>query len=153
MNKATKWKLYETRWKIRNIYFNKALRRHFLLKYFHVEPVMPYYAHKKVMSKKNTNEYIASLIKSDKPFFVARFGNTELSIMTSVLKNRVVGRSDENDERLKEWFYRSIEGAGFFPAEIELSERFTDTMLEACAQVDLLGMWHLHIPIRTLVGK
>ena len=86
MQKSTKWKLYEIRWKIRNIYFNKALRRHFLLKYFHVEPVMPLYAHKKVMSKKRTNDYIAEKIQKGEPFFAGRFGNTELSIVTSVLK-------------------------------------------------------------------
>ena len=68
MKKSTKWKIYEKRWKIRDIYFNKALRRHFLLKYFHVEPVMPIFAHKKVMSKKKTNDYIAELIRSGDPF-------------------------------------------------------------------------------------
>lgn len=145
MDKVKKWLLYEKRWKIRDIYFNKALRRHFLLKYFHVEPVMPHYAHKKVMSKKKTNEYIANLINSGKPFFVARFGNTELSIVTSVLRNRIIGRTPENDARLEEWFYRSIEGAGFFPSDISLADKFTDVMLEACGQVDLLGMWHLQM--------
>lgn len=143
MDKKKKWLLYEKRWKIRDIYFNKALRRHFLLKYFHVEPVMPHYAHKSVMSKKATNDYIADLILSGKPFFVGRFGNTELSIVTSVLRNRIVGRTPENDARLEEWFYRSIEGAGFFPKDIKLANNFTEIMLGACKELDLLGMWHL----------
>ena len=145
MNKATKWKLYEARWKIRDIYFNKTLRRHFLLKYFHVEPVMPCYAHKRVMSKKRTNEYIAELIMSGKPFFIGRFGNTELSIVTSVLRNRIVGRTKKNDERLEEWFYRSRDVSGIFPSELWVAEPFTDVILEACKQLDLLAMWHIHM--------
>lgn len=145
MDKTQKWLLYEKRWKIRDIYFNKALRRHFLLKYFHVEPVMPHYAHKPVMSKRKTNEYIAEKIRSGQPFMVGRFGNTELSIVTSVLRNRIVGRTPENDARLEEWFYRSIEGAGFFPANISLADKFTDIMLDACKQLDMLAMWHLYM--------
>ena len=145
MQKSTKWKLYEARWKIRNIYFNKALRRHFLLKYFHVEPVMPHYAHKKVMSKKRTNDYIAEKIQKGEPFFAGRFGNTELSIVTSVLKNRIVGRSPENDARLEEWFTRSRDGAGIFPCDLSIAEPFSDVILDAASELDLLAMWHLHM--------
>lgn len=145
MDKKKKWLLYEKRWKIRDIYFNKALRRHFLLKYFHVEPVMPHYAHKSVMSKKATNDYIADLILSGKPFFVGRFGNTELSIVTSVLRNRIVGRTPENDARLEEWFYRSRDVSGIFPSDLSIAEPFTDVILEACTQLDLLAMWHIHM--------
>lgn len=145
MDKKKKWLLYEKRWKIRDIYFNKALRRHFLLKYFHVEPVMPHYAHKSVMSKKATNDYIADLILSGKPFFVGRFGNTELSIVTSVLRNRIVGRTPENDARLEEWFYRSRDVSGIFPSDLRIAEPFTDVILESCTQLDLLAMWHIHM--------
>lgn len=145
MDKKKKWLLYEKRWKIRDIYFNKALRRHFLLKYFHVEPVMSHYAHKSVMSKKATNDYIADLILSGKPFFVGRFGNTELSIVTSVLRNRIVGRTPENDARLEEWFYRSRDVSGIFPSDLRIAEPFTDVILESCTQLDLLAMWHIHM--------
>ena len=145
MDKKKKWLLYEKRWKIRDIYFNKALRRHFLLKYFHVEPVMPHYAHKSVMSKKATNDYIADLILSGKPFFVGRFGNTELSIVTSVLRNRIVGRTPENDARLEEWFYRSRDVSGIFPSDLKIADPFTDVILDACTQLDLLAMWHIHM--------
>lgn len=145
MQKSTKWKLYETRWKIRNIYFNKALRRHFFMKYFNMEPVMPCYAHKKVMSKKRTNDYIAEKIQKGEPFFAGRFGNTELSIVTSVLKNRIVGRSPENDARLEEWFTRSRELSGIFPCDLSIAEPFSDVILDAAGELDLLAMWHLHM--------
>lgn len=145
MEQKEKWLRYEKRWKIRDIYFNKALRRHLIVKYLHREPVMPHFAGQWVMSVEKTNAYITEKIKSGAPFLACRFGNTELSIMTSVLKQRIVGESAENTKRLEEWFYRSCEGAGFFPADISLAEPFTDLMLETCKEVDLLGMWHLHM--------
>ena len=151
-DKAKKWMKYEKRWKIRDIYFNKALRRHIVVKYLHKEPIMPYYAKKWVMSKRNDIQQTESgkccksnEVQSGKPFFVCRFGNTELSIMTSVLKNRIVGSSPENDARWKEWFERSCDVSGFFPNDISITEPFTDLMLECCKEVDMLAMWHLHM--------
>lgn len=140
-----KWNRYEKRWKIRDFYFNKALRRHMIVKYLHREPVMIRYAKRWVMSKKRANQYIAERIKSGEPFMACRFGNTELCIMTSVLKRRLVGIEEKNEERLLEWFERSCTGAGMFPNDIALAETFTDVMLEACKDVDLLGMWHLYM--------
>lgn len=144
-DKAKKWMKYERRWKIRDIYFNKALRRHMIVKYLHREPVMLHYAKKWVMSRKKTNQYIKEKIESGIPFFICRFGNTELSIMTSVLKNRIVGQSAENDERWRSWFERSCDVSGFFPNDISITEPFTDLMLECCKKVDMLAMWHLHM--------
>ena len=68
MDKKEKWIQYEKRWKWRDIYFNKALRRHGIVKYFHREPVMPHYAGKWVMGAKKTNDYIYDRIKQGKPF-------------------------------------------------------------------------------------
>lgn len=145
MEKDKKWLAYEKRWKFRDFYFKKALRRHIVLKYFNREPVMIRYAHKWVMSTSKTNQYIAGQIKSGRPFMAARFGNTELFVMTSVLRERLLGKDPANTERLKQWFSRGCCGAGFFPEDISLAYSFTDTMLEACKEVDLLGMWHLEM--------
>ena len=35
-----KWQRYERKWRFRDFYFNKILRRHGILKYFHREPVI-----------------------------------------------------------------------------------------------------------------
>ena len=140
-----KWKRYEKRWKFRDFYFNKCLRRHGIVKYFHREPVMPYYAHKKVMSSKQTNEYIYNCIISGKPFMACRFGNTELQTMVGELSNRIMGYSDINENYTSKWFNRLCEGAGFFPNSRKLLPLFTDYMLETCKEIDLLAMWHLNI--------
>ncbi len=145
MDKKTKWKLYEARWKFRDFYFRKVLQRHIFEKYLHYDLYMPHFAHQWIMSTKATNEWIYQKILSGEPFMAARFGNTEISVMTSVLKNRICGRSKENDERFAEWFGLLGQGAGFFPMKEELAETFTDLMLESCKSVDLLGMWHCHM--------
>lgn len=143
--KVHKWKFYEKRWKLRDFYFRKVLQRHIFEKYFHYDLCMPHFAHKWIMSTKTTNEWLYQKILSGEPFMAARFGNTELSVITSVLKNRICGRSEENDERFDKWFARLGEGAGFFPVEDKLADPFTDLMLKACKSVDLLGMWHCHM--------
>ncbi len=143
--KIKKWKAYEKRWKLRDFYFHKVLRQHIFEKYFHYDIAMPHYAHQWLLGKARTNRWIVDKIKSGEPFMAARFGCTELSVMTSVLKNRICGESIENRERFEKWFGRLSEGAGFFPPDENLAEKYTDLMLEACGQVDLLAMWHLHM--------
>lgn len=146
MNSAVKkWQFYKKRWKFRDFYFNKCLRRHGIVKYFHREPVMPHYAHKWVMSAKKTNDYIYHHIISGKPFMACRFGNTELQTMVGELESRLIGYSDINEEHTDKWFNRLCEGAGFFPNDRKLLSPFTDCMLETCKEIDLLAMWHLNM--------
>ena len=145
MNKKIKWKFYEKRYNFREIYFRKIIERRICHKFFNYDPVMIFYANRFVVGKGKTNAWIADKIKSGEPFMVARFGNTELSVMTSVLKKRLFGNSPEIQARFDKWFSRLVEGAGFFPAKPELAEDFTDLMLEACKEVDLLAMWHCHL--------
>lgn len=142
MNIKTKWNLYERRCQFREFYFHKALRRHICEKYLNFDPVMHFYANQFIMGKKKTNYWIADHIKSGDPFMVARFGNTELSVMTSVLKRRIFGNTPQVQERFDEWFHYLGELSGFFPMNPELAEDFTDLMLDACKEVDVLAMWH-----------
>lgn len=140
-----KWKFYKKRWKVRDFYFNKCLRRHGIVKYFHREPVMPHFAHKWIMSSKATNDYLYEKIMSGKPFMACRFGNTELQTMVGDLEKRIIGNSVENEEYINRWYNRLSEGAGFFPNDRAYLEKFTDCMLESCKNIDLLAMWHLNM--------
>ena len=142
MNKKSKWKLYEIRCRFRQFYFHKVIRRHICEKYLNFDPVMHYYANQFIMGKRQTNRWIADKINSKEPFMVARFGNTELSVMTSVLKRRIMGNSLETQERFDEWFNRLGRESGFFPLNPELADEFTDLMLDVCKEVDVLAMWH-----------
>lgn len=142
MDKRKKWNNYERRWKIRNFYFHKVLRQHLFEKYLKKEPVMYYYAKKWIHHKEDTNEYIYNALLSPEPFLAARFGNTELSVMTSILKNRICGESKENTERLDKWFSRLVTLSGFFPEKRELADKFTDLMLDSCKDINMHAIWH-----------
>lgn len=145
MDKKLKWELYERRWKFREFWFHKVLRRHIFEKYFRKDIYIPYYANQWVLRKENTNEKIGKMIESGVPFMVARFGNTELSVMTSVLKRRLFGNTGEIDARFQKWFHNLQELSGFFPNKPELAEEFADLMLECCKEVDMLAMYHCHM--------
>lgn len=140
-----KWIKYEKRWQFRDFYFNKCLRRHGIVKYFHREPVMPRFAHKSVMSSAKTNDYLYARIMSGEPFLACRFGNTELQTVVGNLKVKILGHSREADEYLNKWFTRLGNGAGFFPVDYLYLDRFCDCILDAAANADLLAMWHLNM--------
>ena len=145
MASKAKWKFYEKRSNFRDFYFHKVLRRHIFEKYFNKDPYLPIYANHRVLGMNKTNQIIGERIQSGEPFMVARFGNTELSVMTSVLKRRIFGHTEENDARLKEWFQNLQDLSGFFPDQIELAEQFTDLMLDCCKETDILAMYHCHM--------
>lgn len=142
MDKKKKWTFYEKRRKFRLFYFHKIIERHICNRCFNHDPIMLIYANRFTWGKKKTNQWIADKIKSGQPFMVGRFGNTELSVMTSVLKRRLFGNTPEVKERFDKWFYRLGELSGFFPNNPDLAEEFTDLMLDCCKDIDLLGMYH-----------
>ena len=142
MKQQTRWKLYEKRCAFREFYFHKVIRRHICEKYFNFDPVMHFYANQFIMGKRKTNRWIAQKLRSGEPFMVARFGNTELSVMTSVLKRRLFGETEEIRDRFNKWFQRLMNWSGFFPNDPSLAESFTDLMLNACKQADVLAMYH-----------
>lgn len=142
MNKKNKWLFYEKRYQFRELYFHKILRRHICEKYLNIDPVLPFYANQWVMSQKKTNQYIFNQLMAGKPFMAARFGNTELSVMISVLKRRLFGNTPEISAVFDEWFHNLGELSGFFPNNPALAEDFTDLMLNSCKYVDILAMYH-----------
>ena len=143
--KKLKWNLYDKRYQFRDFYFHKAIRRHFFEKYINKDPYLPFYANRWVVGMKKTNQWIAEKIKSGSPFMVARFGNTELAVMTSILQMRLFGSTPESNARFHEWFDRMTEGAGFFPHDLGLGEKFVDLMLDVCKEVDMLAIFHCYM--------
>lgn len=142
MTDKAEWKLYEVRWLIRNFYFDKVLRQHIMEKYFGCEPKMWRYAGKWLNGIEKTNKILYNAISDNRPFMASRFGNTEIWVMDCVLRQRMLGENEKNSKNFNKWFGRLCTGAGFFPEDKALAGKFTDTMLEACAQIDLLAMWH-----------
>lgn len=144
-NRKIKWNLYEKSNQFKDFYFHKVLRRYVFEKYLNKDPYLPYYANHWVMGNKKTNQLIAEKIKSGGPFMVARFGNTELAVITSVLKRRLFGNTPEINKRFDEWFHNLEELCGFFPDNPLLAEEFTDLLLDAGKDVDILAMYHCYM--------
>ena len=95
MTKEGKWKFYENRWRFRDFYFHKVIRRHICEKYLGFDPVMHFYANQWILGKKGTNRYISDKMTEGKPFMAARLGYTELAVMTSILKRDLFGNLAE----------------------------------------------------------
>ena len=145
MKEQTRWKFYENRWKIRDQYFDRVLRRHIFEKYFGFEPKIYFYGGKVLHRPESAGDILKEGILADKPFMASRFGNTEIHVMVNIMRRRLMGDNDKSREERNLWFGRLCNGAGFFPDDEGLLEQYTDVMIDACEQIDLLGMWHRHM--------
>ncbi len=141
MDEKKRWLKFENRWNRRDFYFHKLLRRHIFEKYFNKDIYIPYYAHQWVMGSQKTHDLIADLINSGKPMMVSRFGNTELSVVVSVLKIRLFGETEENKAHFDEWFQNLGDLSGFFPPDKKLAGRFSDLIIDSAKQVDVLAQF------------
>ncbi len=143
--KLEKWIRYEKKWKWRDFWFHKIVRRNIFERFFRYDIAMPRYAGKRVIGTHTTNEWIRKKIESGEPFMVARFGNTELQNMVCFHRECIKGKSDFSRKEFDKWFGRLSIYSGFFPSNEDLLERFVDEMIHACKQVDLLAMWHCYM--------
>ena len=124
----------------------RALRRiFFTLRSYFIKKVYPRYKE----DFNNTSEVIISLLTSDKPCMIARYGAFEISSMVNSLGVRF---SPHNPflfilGKIPEWWWLDVHlkkmktNAGFFPSNSETIDRFTDLMLHDSAFIDLLGSW------------
>lgn len=72
---------------------------------------------------------------SEEPFFVGRFGASELNVMRAL--DFGSHRNVENSmQQLCRW-------SGFFPYDIKLADKFYDLMVSSIRNVDVLGTWSL----------
>lgn len=107
---------------------------------YYFEHAIPY-AGKELPPLEQGNEDIKNLLYSGKPVMIARFGESELKamllglmyyypVLNPVLYHQISVKSDN-------LFF----GAGFFPRNINLLPKFSQVMLQACKQVDMLAVW------------
>ncbi|MBR6125558.1 hypothetical protein IKQ19_18530, partial [Candidatus Saccharibacteria bacterium] len=95
------------------------------------------------------SEMIYSLLVSDNPCMICRYGSVELNCVLNYLSIKKGGLPIFNyitNKRYQWWWNKKALGemqnnAGFFPVEIPLIEKFSEIMLEASRQVDILGHW------------
>ena len=97
------------------------------------------------------NELIYTALMEDKPTMIARIGSNELRCLTNYLGVRHPERYKNPRSFIKSqtpayWWEDSMlhqmqTGAGFFPARIDMIERFCELMIKDMPAVDILGSW------------
>ena len=95
-----------------------------------------WYVGRKMLDADAINKVIYDGIISGKPFMACRFGSTELNSMSSFYFDR----TDEYQKAIDHVCFYS----GFFPNDVSLGKRFTDTMVDACRIADFLAVWFVH---------
>jgi hypothetical protein len=81
------------------------------------------------------NALIGELLENRRPAMVARYGDVELSAISSVLARA-------STEDLMERLNHLSTQAGFFPGHIELLPRFIEVYEEAAREIDCLAIWN-----------
>lgn len=99
---------------------------------------LPYFESRhKLMSLRKTNQLIRDAIESGQPFWVGRFGGTEMNMIFEYLKSdMIVGYDNKVDATSK-----LCELSGFFPNDIELGNQFVRMMLDCCKDINLQAAW------------
>lgn len=93
----------------------------------------PMISGKPVLSTASTNEVIAKLIESGRPFMAGRIGANELS----TIKMFDFDYKSKYNKQLR----LLSNNAGFFPATAESGQRFTAMMFSLIPQADLVAVW------------
>ena len=91
-----------------------------------------------IKSPDKCNQKIYDMIQSDKPFMVGRFGSTELSVMANYYHIKAGMKNHYLPSVIKTIQYN----AGFFPAETELLDKYAELMIDACSNLDIVGLWN-----------
>ena len=99
---------------------------------------------RRILEKEESNSRIIQLIQSGKPFWIARYGHTEMRFINAVLYDRFIAGdiTTENadvDSALKQF----CNNAGFFPFDKELGTRYVDSVLKAAPNIDIHAVWDL----------
>ncbi|WP_418747606.1 hypothetical protein [Frisingicoccus sp.] len=114
---------------------NKTIyQKHKMSNVNHTIPYGEKYGSKILMYSQEISPFIQEKIKSGVPFFLGRFGSTEL-FATSTYEFELKLKQPAALEQLCRW-------SGFFPEEIELGEQFANIMLRSMRNIDVLGVWY-----------
>ena len=131
MNKR-EWKSFKTKYLMK--WFVSAVNRRTLkLKMKERSTV----ANKNIISVDSFEDELKNLLRTDKPFMVARYGSTEATMMFHML-GKECGALKEIDPK---YFHNLGELSGFFPADDSLLPQWMDCMKETSKQVDMICYW------------
>ena len=94
MNKEKKWKKYEIKnYIVRYLYYRRSQFSEMIFGHEYW-PLPKYEAGKKLLSIEKTNKTIKEAIVAGKPYWVGRFGGTEMNMIFEFLKHEVFPEYD-----------------------------------------------------------
>ncbi len=91
---------------------------------------------KVILNGEETQENYERLLKEDKPFMVARFGSVELDAVDWINTTPKFLRKND-DIRMN----KLCNNAGFFPNDLNLTDKFYSVMMDAFKEIDMIGFW------------
>lgn len=101
-------------------------------------------AGKSILSKGDFNNRLIELIQSGKPFWMARYGHTEMRYINSILyKKYVNGKITPENASPEDSLKQLCNNAGFFPFDSELGELYVKNVIEASKNIDIHAAWDL----------
>jgi len=127
--------------------FLKVLRKVYLVTFNKVPDMRNW---KLFSNKEYSNKLIFDLLVSDEPCMVSRVGSTEMLCITNYLgvknKQRKKIVSYIKGKQFPWWWEASTvhqmqKWSGFFPADTQKLEQFSELMLRDIKEVDVLGSW------------
>lgn len=102
-------------------------------------------------NKQYSNELIYKTLKEEKPCMIARFGSTELELLTNYLGVKYPEKYKSITHFIKgetpAWWWESVRvrqiktHSGFFPNDIKRIEHFCELMMQDIQHIDILGSW------------
>ncbi len=104
----------------------------FLKKYFYQTKSKAYMQN--ILTASEANEYISSLLLSDRPIVVSRLGSSELSVLKSFINKKEY--KDKHKNILKK-------NAGFFPVDKKNIDEFCKLYIDILPDIDLLGISYI----------
>lgn len=99
------------------------------------------FSNRTILDKYDANDYISFLIEKSTPFWVGRFGRTELLFIYHYLRNKYY--SDNKD--FNSYFNNLCNYSGFFPNDLALGEMYAEMILRQCSEMDVHGIWPLYM--------
>lgn len=97
-----------------------------------------------IMDKTTSYHEISRHILESKPFWLARYGHTEMRFINSVLYNKYGGKiiTPENAD-IDSALAQFCNNAGFFPHNKGMGQKYVDMVLQAAPHIDIHAYWDL----------
>lgn len=119
---------------------NKKVREKLKTKYNLKNPTYWHYADRYISSILEGNDVILKELQKNQPCLIARFGSTELKLVSYFLKNiqKPVIHFPKKEAEMMRF------SSGFFPINDRLLTRFSCEFLNLVPNIDVLGCWNFY---------